>query len=148
MQIGSPRIDESRLHYSRTSSRTLYDPTAARIVRLSETGFGDDGETILTRIKRRRQPRLAVILYGRGKCIALVMYLHWQGFLGSIWPCIVAKVLFLFAFRPSRFSADRTRATEHLHIPLCLFLALGLHITPQLVKFTRSRTQITRCDDW
>ena len=52
----------------------LYDPTAARIVRLSETGFGDDGETLLTRIKRRRQPRLAVILYGRGKCVALVLF--------------------------------------------------------------------------
>jgi len=147
--IGSPGIDESRLHYSRTSSRSLNDPTAVRIVRLSETGFGgddDDGETTLSRMKRR-QPRLMVTLYGRGKCNTLAMIL--TRLLGSM-ARLVWLLMFLFAFFPSRFSADRTRATEHLHIPLWFQVVVSAgsahhKLVCSLVQILE--TQITRCGE-
>jgi len=142
MQIGSPRIDESRLHYSRTSSRTYMTPLLPVSCDLVRQDLVMMVKHYLPGSSAGGSLVLRYILYGRGKCIALVLFAltglfrqHMALYSCYCFVCLLPLPL----FRRSD-AGHRTPAYSAL-----LVLALGLHITPQLVMFTRSRTQITRC---
>ncbi|HEX4249414.1 MAG TPA: hypothetical protein VH008_16245 [Pseudonocardia sp.] len=65
----------------------------------------------------------AIVLHVFTGLAAIAAGLHWRATRGSVWPAALAVVLFVATFVQAAFGHGRTL---YIHVPLALFILLGL----------------------